>query len=60
MNQNARMSHVPLTFTLLIIIIYFIEFNLDGKGVIACMITIPKYCLGRVAFEREMMVNEKK
>jgi hypothetical protein len=57
------MSYVPITFTLLIrerkkIILE--KLNLDGKGVIACTITIPKCCLGEVAFERGLMVNEKK
>jgi hypothetical protein len=33
------------------------EVNLDVKGVIAGMITIPKYCLGKVAFEGEVMVG---
>jgi hypothetical protein len=28
--------------------------------VIACTITIPKCCLGKAAFERELMVREKK
>jgi hypothetical protein len=36
------------------------EVSLDGKGVIACTITIPKCCVGKVAFERELMVSEKK
>jgi hypothetical protein len=36
------------------------EINLDGKGVTACTITSPKCCLGKVAFERELMVSEKK
>jgi hypothetical protein len=36
------------------------EVKHDGKGVIACTITIPKCCLGKAAFERELMVREKK
>jgi hypothetical protein len=36
---------------------YFVEVNLDAKEVIAGTITIPKYCLGKVAFEGELMVG---
>jgi hypothetical protein len=37
-----------------------LEIIFDGKGVIIGINNNSKFCLGRVAFERELMVSVKK